>query len=523
MPESPSKDMGVASRGCYTPPPALYLEVIHEVSTETLFFPVSLNEPQEVKLKPGFSTACWAYLPPHRIYLGTGMFDKSCLKAGLTIADQKKYIANHYHHELAHGIFTERNLSRINELLASISAPFSLYNLFEDAYIEDKYRVANGYQFGWLEIEVLEVAAVAHEILFGLIQAEGDVSIVRHALMASVPAEMPESSKADQQAEILALLHRVHEYYLQIVGVSSSFELLPILSMWIDEFGQPPQEANKPPKGMQDMELSFALSSSPAAEGEFSADCLPASGSRPPPPVKGIGAHVDVRVSGNGKVLSDISTKVDVPRARKLAEQFVKFFEVKHRNQMTETPGKRLSARHLALGRPCFKEKVLLGRKRQTVLFVADCSGSMEGSHVMEGKVIISALSELARRNMVSGHVVLSLVLNRKARWETFSLPMPQHLIDRIQAYGQAEGLEQAIVHNMPLAKKADHVFVYTDGHICDKHIDKAALHRQSVFTWGLYAGDDSKVLSKLLTYFDKAIIRESAEALVDAILVQNR
>ena len=92
-----------------------------------------------------------------------------------------------------------------------------------------------------------------------------------------------------------------------------------------------------------------------------------------------------------------------------------------------------------------------------------------------------------------------------------------------MSAFAQAEGLENAIKGNLKLASNADYVMVYADGQICDSPIDKTGLHRHGVFTWGLYAGDEPDYLENMHLHFDKVIMRQNAEQLVDAMLLQKK
>ncbi len=522
-------------------------EAIREAIGDSLFSPVSLGERHEVKLKPNFDTACWAYLPPHRIYIGKDLFEKRILKAGLSVVLQQKYIANHYHHELGHGLFTERDMRRIQKALKAIEAPFPLYNLFEDAYMEERYRKEAEYRFEWLTMEDLDFNPRPESLLFALIQAEGNVKTVEAALDTWKP-EPPAVDKTDPLFALLGLfasdpedtrevlkekLPRVVEYYKRIIAVRDSLQLMPILNAWLDEFGRPPQ---MPPGGanggMSDLEMSAAMMTDPKFADDFDKDSQTASGyegATPDDPLKdgkfGKNADGDSNYKAEakkGKVLHTSRTPVDLQRAEKLAAKFMKFFAEKTRVVSTLTPQRRVSARHFALGRAPYRRTEIEGRGAKDIFFEIDCSGSMGGFHIMEGKLIITALSMLARRGHVTGHIALSAVTDGPS-WEVYKLPVAQEVIDKIQGYAGAEGLEFTLRDNMALLQKADYVFVYTDAQICDRPIDKSFLHRHGVYTWGLYAGNHGSYLEEMLKYFDKALMRDNAEALVDAMLAQNK
>lgn len=539
-----AKDRGDSPARRYPLNTAFFNEALREAVHEALFSPRTLVEKQEVKLKPNFDTACWAFVPPHKIFIGTDLFEKPMVLDGLGKTQQAKYIANHYHHEVGHGLFTERNMSKIKLALSKISAPFPVYNLFEDAYMEERYRKETGYRFEWLDLERFDFTPRPESLLFALIQAEGNLSAVDRALAAWEPAPLPAEdpmtalladSPAATQEKLQGLLPRVFAYYRRIVGVKESMELIPELKAWLDEFGRPPPPPPGGAKGsgsgsasnnggMADLELSANLMTDPQALKDFEQDAESPDGDDPPGPGGGKKkgpVRLASLVGRTTPLLHSIATPVDQERVQRLVERFKKFFEEKSRPVSTRAPQRRLSARHLALGRAPFRKDVRTGRARQKVFFEVDCSGSMGGRPIDEGKVIISALSKLASQGYVSGHVALSAVMGQVPAWELHKLPMTQEDIDHIQGFAEAEGLEFTLREHLKLAKAADHVFVYTDAQICDKPIDKADFHRQGVYTWGLYAGSDRSCLDELMRYFDKAIMRDTAEDLVDAMLAQ--
>ena len=525
-----------------------FSEAVRNAIRDSLFSPIASSEKEVVRLKPNFSTACWVYLPPHRIYIGKDLFEKDAVKLGLSVELQQKYIENHYHHERAHALFTERDMKRVNKSLKAIDAPFNVFNLFEDALIEHRYRREGDYRFEWLTMENLDFSPRPESLLFALIQAEGSLDVVEQALNEWKPkAPVVEAGQEqdfsmflsmfapnpqDTQEALKAKLPRVFEYYQKITSAKGTLFLMPIINAWLDEFGRPPPSPTRN-KGMEDLELSSKMMTDAQAADEFDKDAKQVSGGSE-------GANPDSQLpeesedgqkqksddtyaaeSKRGKVLHKASTAVDLTRAQTLAARFSKFFQQTSRVVSTKTPQRRMSARHFALGRAPYRRLELQGRGAKNVFIVIDCSGSMAGSHMMEGKLIITALSILARQGHVTGHIALSAVTDGPS-WEVFKLPVAQEVINRIQGYAGAEGLEDTLRDNMKFLQKADYAMVYTDAQICDKPIDKSFFHQHGVYTWGLYVGKEDSYLDELMQYFDKAIMRNTAEALVDAMLAQN-
>ena len=522
---------------------AFFKNAIKDAVNESLWQPVSLGEKHNVRLKPDFETACWSYQPPHNIYIGTELFEKRIVKEGMSEELQAKYIANHYFHELGHALFTERDMKKIRAALKRIDAPFPLYNLFEDAYMEHRFRNEVDYRFEWYTMEDADFSPRPESLLFSLIQAEGDVTVVVDKLKDWKPAP-PAGDDAlaalgmlfapnpeDTRALLVDKLPRVLDYYRKTIAATQSMHLMPLVNAWLEEFGRPPQMPKGGANGgMSDLEMSAELMTNPQAQANFEAECVPVSGETSDPETDPTKKHKTAgdaepdcteAVAKKGKVLHHQSTPVDEARAQRLAAKLEKFFEAKARRVNTTTPQRRVSAKNIALGRAPFRKTELVGRARKRVFLLIDCSGSMGGFHMAEGKVLLSALNILARKGRISGHVALSGVIDGP-NWELFTLPMAQDVINRIQGYAGAEGLEYAMRDNLKLLQEADFAFVYTDADICDKPIDKSFFHRFGVFTWGLYAGMENK-LNQLLKYFDKAILRETAEDLVDFMLVQNK
>ncbi|MNR71590.1 hypothetical protein D3C71_22210 [compost metagenome] len=524
---------------------AFFKDAIDQAVMDSLFSPVSLNERHDVKLKPQFETACWAHLPPHRIYIGLDLFEKEQVKLGLTTQLQQKYIHNHYHHELAHALYTIRDLKEPKAALAVMRAPFSLWNLFEDAYIEDRYRREAEYRFEWRTMEDVGFSARPESLLFGLIQAEGDVKLVQDDLNAwrYEPAKaggVPDGpvaldstgwrKSANVKDALLTWMPKVVKFYERTIKVTGSMQLMPIIKAWIDEFGLPPSPPPGGPgsggAGTSDLELAEQLAGDPAALEEFEQGTKDVSDKRE----KGKGGKeladpsntADKPISKKGEVLQGRSEPLDTERIGRLAARFRKFFEEVSRRVSTLTPQRRISARHFAIGRAPYRKEVLQGRGKKNIVVVVDCSGSMSGTHMEEGLLLVAALSELARAGAVSGHVIFSGVDGGPIH-ETYALPMKNETISRADACFGGEGLEPAIRCNIELCRKADYVFVYTDANITDTGINKAVLHAQGIFTWGLYAGSNKGYLDKMLKYFDKAILRDNADELVDAMLAQNK
>jgi hypothetical protein len=536
-------------------------KAIRSAMRDVLFSPLTLGEKTDIRVKPKFETACWSYLPPHRIYVGLGIVGKA--KESLTSDELADYVKSHVHHELAHAHWTERNMRKVKKELKKIEAPFQLFNLFEDARIEDRYRREADYKFAWLTFEDLAPSLKPESLLFGLIQAEGDEDVVDNflrtvdieaarakraaelavaiancknplqlmGLMQAVEANNAAAtvSPEEERAQMLELFERVVPYYRRMVEADDTAGIYPILTDWMEEFGKPESAPSMGCGGgvgdKSDLEIGAELAEDADVRDAFDADADEVTTGKDSDEEDAIRGKAkpseDKAIASKGKVLGWQEHELDLVRVEKLANKLKRFFQAEERRVATSTPQRKVSARHFAVGRPYYRVKQLVGKAKKKIVVEVDCSSSMNGSHIAEGRILIAALSRLAREGYVEGHVLLSA--GSPPRWELFQLPMGDQAVARIQAFAGAEGLEATMRSHLPLLREADFVFVYTDAHITDAPIDKPYLHRQGIFTWGLYAGTVGDSLQKLQLYFDKAIMRENAEALVDAMLVQKK
>lgn len=495
---------------------------VKNVMFDVLFSSVQLGEKYEVFIKPGLNTAAWSYMPPHRIYVGTGLLDnaKTALQGKfLQDGSLDYYVDSYIHHELGHFKHTERDLKKVNAQLGRRNIPFSLFNLFEDARIEHLWRKDLGRLFRWADFEEVsnEDHLVPHGLFFRLIQSEGNLE----AVMAA-----GQSVSGFNES----LLTKVHAYYQEVLACPQSMLILPVMERWLKEFPEavPPDSGMggsgnaSSPASATGLELSLALQIEGAA-GSFHADASSLNGgSRKGAKTGGLVASGqvlhEVPSAGEGVLLSKYAEEVDHARATRLANRLSKAFQDRAHLVSTETPQKRMSVKHYSLGRKYFRKEARVGLAKAKVSLIIDCSGSMQGSPIDEGRVFASTLNRLAIDGRIEGELVLSAITGGEHVYQVFQLPVKDSVIERIQAFGGGEGLEPTMQAQLASLKKSDWVLVYTDANITDTPIRKERFHRQGVHTHGVYIGS-SEVAPLLGTHFDKALIRESVENLVDALV----
>jgi hypothetical protein len=483
-------------------------------------------EPYTVMVKPNFSTACWAYLPPHRVWLGDRMLERS--RPGLQRADLERYARAYCAHEFSHKLWTTRALKSMAESLKAKGIPFGLLNLFEDARIEARYRRDVGLRFEWLRYEPENEPVSPSGLLFALIQHEGEFD----APIGPLP-EPCDSSRA-----IWKEYGAVVGYYREIVLCASTEALVPLLVRWVEQFPDDARTASGDAEGAGGRGRPRSGASGAAgngdgmvglngsAEQELDADAMVIAGTGSAPRKKDAGQELQLVSEGTGELLlKDPSSNgyESGARARNVSECLARML-VRPTGWVGRQEPSRLIDIRSASSAPLtgwrFKHRELPRRCRFRVGLVFDCSSSMKGQPLQEGLVLVDALSNLASRGALEGCLILSAVTGRRAIWQRLALPLPAAAIARIHAFGGAEGLQPAMMSNARILGEMAQVLVYTDANICDKPLERKALASKRMHPIGLYVGDKSQEES-LRSHFDEFLVRATVEALAEAIVAR--
>lgn len=504
----------------------LLTEAVNKTALDLVLADVFLGERYEVCSKPRFNTACWAFLPPHRIYLGEDLFENA--RPGLTRDEQLGYACALLKHELGHLRFTERNMAKIREMLTIIKAPFMLWNLMEDARIEHFSRAVDKLNFRWLDFEhpgqeprdnleklaLVRAQAIRPEsILFRLIQAETDD--LAHPALNSFLQEQPLVVR--EMAVIVQTMYR------RMTKAATSLGLKFVLMDWLRIFPESATNSSSPNSLSSDLSLTEQLQVNPDFRARFERDVLALTGSVAPKhefQVEVTAGSVAVADAGSGNLLRPTGTPFNRDRAKAVAAKLERILAVPARPTPSATPSKKLNVKGVALGSSqLYRRNLAAGHRRKKIAVVVDCSGSMDGEPMDEGKILVAALNLLAMRGQLTGCVILSGVLDGRAIWQRFTFPLEESVIDNFDAMGDAEGLEPTLAANIKELTDCDHVFVYTDGRICDKPIEKAVFHQKGLYTVGLYCNRSLTEPKGLLEYFDRYFVRDTVESLLDALL----
>jgi uncharacterized membrane protein YgcG len=265
---------------------------------------------------------------------------------------------------------------------------------------------------------------------------------------------------------------------------------------------------------------------------------LKGSGSSEPPKGKGSGGQgipESIKPSSSGgranerDFLASIPGKIDgayAKRVEALTAMLMRMFKSHTLPAATETIGKRISSRHLARGEFKFIHKKVFGgkgKRRYTIIF--DCSGSMGmhgGRPTREGKLLLLALNNLAKRGYLQGSLILSGHVGGKPSWLQYEFPVAERIIMSIQPEHGAEGIQTSLADNLKHIKGTDDVFVYTDACITDTPLDRAYFAKHQVWPVGLYVGKKENA-EQMDRHFPQNIIRDTIEEVVAVMLTRNR
>jgi uncharacterized membrane protein YgcG len=210
-------------------------------------------------------------------------------------------------------------------------------------------------------------------------------------------------------------------------------------------------------------------------------------------------------------------------RVDNLTGMLMRMFKTHSLPAAQETPAARMSGRHLAHGELRWLHKRVFGGKgKRKYSIIYDCSGSMGGRPDREGKLLVLALNNLAKRGFLEGSLILSGFVEGKAAWLHYPFPVKEEIILRIQTCHGAEGLQTALADNLKHIKGMDDVFVVTDANICDDPIDRGQFAKQRIWPVGLYVGSKD-VAGEMDRHFPQNIIRDTIEQVVEAMLTRNR
>lgn len=473
---------------------ALIREAARDQWREEVMLGHHAPERHHITTEGRLKTAYWSWKHnAHCIAIGEDIREQiASVKPGASLPI---YIGSFLRHELAHALFTERDLPAVEAACKKVGFTFRTLNLFEDARIEQAYRDAYGIPFKWLCHEEIPKSDEPAAAMFCLIQCEGDQQVDW--------LESGESMKA-----------RVVHYYQRCINARTTWEVIPVVADWIKEF---PDQVDNPMASFQfplDMELAleFLLGGHKPKGAFIVVNGIPAS--LEPIDERAIDGP-RIHEASSGEADSDQSlplTAEQMDQAVALAERLRREFKTRRGWESTANVTRRLHTRRLALDADrIYRERTLSAISKIKIAAVLDLSGSMSDEPSVAMRIMVTALSMLTARGFVEGTVTLSV----NSVTETFCLPLSDKQIAKLEGYGSRENLATTFRRIEGILKDADLVMCITDGNITDGPVDVARLAQRGIKCLGVYVGTRGVNLS---AWFAQYLARPSVQELIDEI-----
>lgn len=463
-------------------------------------------EPYRFFLKENFNTASWGYRPPHYIIVGFDIFKEYSGDE----ENKEHFFQALVYHEIAHSLYTDYRTFKVVSTLEERDLPFSIFNLFEDARIEDALRRdLKGFEkFGWSKYMPLGIPMEPLDLFYWIIQTDGDKERYDN-LFNRLDRDLKEDVSS------------VWKYYERTINAKNTFEVIDIVEDWMKEFQTIILTIGH---SLLDGEIevlnspnSLITQSRGGVEVvNISVESLDAQQNKDKGPktiqnLYSISRLSSVNLLSKKEVRGDFDKKL----IQKIIQKIEKLFLVNKKYLKTSSPSKRLALRNILLNNPNrYRKKNVNNVEKKKVAIILDISGSMSG--IMEKMLIlVEVFNILAKKGVVEGYLMLSASFYKDlANYQTFKFPLDEKVLKSIVTYGVPEGLDSVMQHLTPLLKPCDFVLVFTDGFFADDPLNKPFFKRNKIDLYGVFLDGISKDGHGLEQYFDKIVVDDDIEQL---------
>lgn len=461
---------------------------------------INENEKYEIRTHPTFPTACWRWdekEKKNKILIGEKVVE------GVK-ENPKDYVLSFGYHEIAHSLFTPR--MGVPEEIGKEGIPFALFNLFEDARIEELFRQQYKRRFEWMKWEREKIKKALKE--WTKYYKENPQKIEewkKEGVLKGVPPQAHPNqmflfliqSEGELEVEGNELMERIREYYEKTITIRDWRETIEIMKEWVREFPIEDENGNPIPipqlipssegdGGKERCELSV--------EGEEFEELWEESekeggkeGEK-----ESIGEKNDmeefVESEGDNVLREERLVELDWERVREEAQRIIKSFKTLSRKTNTSTPSKRLTKRFFEDRDEIYLREQEIEIRIRPFTILIDCSGSML-QMVPEQHYLAGIFSEIVRKTKTDGY----LILTETNREQLFKLPVPEEIVERIPFYGRTENILGGLRRFERYILKTKLLFIVSDMEITDywrKTQEKIhELRRKGVEVIGIYKG----------------------------------
>lgn len=473
-------------------------------------------------------TAYYFNEPPHNIVIGDQILENVKInKEDETLL--KHYVGSFMCHELSHSLWSD-DVKTISSILKKLKIPFHYYNIFEDARIEEIYRNKCSRDFKWSFLEVFEPKEFTPlAVYFYAIFTENEKFKDR------VDKEYSDGLKATP------FYDDVMEYYHKTLPITNTVELLELIKEFYKKYKNETDEKNSP----SPFEFEFTIGEGGKKSLEIVIDSTGESDVQERPGDKDKEKEKEMDTLSFSLTKKDReenqsffspTPNLDSKYIKRKGDEIFKFalkriFKKKYETLLSERFSKKMSINKLVLDHDDIYVHKNIAKRGKTseqhkkLALVLDMSGSMS-TIKNDMAVVVYIFNKLAQYKLID----LSLFLtggNRRA--ESFEVPMPIQEKDLfcLDFTGAIEGMESCFRVYEKKLRKAEIIFVLTDGMLVDKPINKETLHSKGIYTRAIYilpkhnSHYKKEITSKMTHYFDEFTMKETVEAIFEEIIMK--
>lgn len=498
-------------------------------------------EKYRIAIKQNFETACWYYDfvdESNKIYIGDGIFER--VEDGYNDVD--KIVMSYFVHEVAHSVYTTKDLVELKKKLQAEKLNFQLYNLFEDARIEYKIREYFGFDFNWTDFEGIpedNPNEKATTTLFKIIQTE------------------------DKQYFDVPYYEKVKSYYDKIVRAKNEDEMIKIMVDWIKDFpnDNKPENNKNMSQGQgqgqsddekSDLELASELQENRDKAEEFEDEVSVVIGDAKQQ-LDELASEIDKDAKSNVRYLESVEASANnlpssnsvtifteqefkpskiypekLEDAENKLKRILKSLEIENINSSSHD--KRFNIKGViqalsgSVNAKPYKKSVeeSIEEQKKKVFILLDGSGSMGGLPQKNMLTFAIVVNRLAATELFEGWIGGSKVQGGKSVSQAMELPVSDGYITSFKADANSEGIGYAMLLHKEKMLESDYVFVLTDGQIHDMDLKFIKEKEPDLYakTIGVYMGEKAHANKKYMDiWFKNSIIEAKFENVVERMV----
>lgn len=423
-------------------------------------------------------TACWSYDNSkhiHEIKVSENILNIASKKTQRSVKDSIDFIKNVIRHEIAHALYTCRNMDVVNELDKE-QIPFGLFNLFEDCRIE--YLVVKNYPsfnklFWFKYMDEESDCDSASEAILNLKKKEVAIrtdagnsktnSSIRYVTKLAKLKPSFDVFKGGKVFKSMATRKAISYFYDMACNCENSIDLIPILKDFILTFGNDlpvTYENENIINGVKDqnhepnqtrIEKHFKSVDDDGDSSNCSFDDLP---------------------------LNDNYSKTDVRYSETIAKQLKSLCKNfgRNRNRLA-TSGNRIHLKNAIAKMDNSFRSIKSKKGIPTITILIDYSGSMDDTILRNGgREFISAFKRLSDKNIIKANLIFSM--------DGYGYLLNNHSVEdimKIQPRGSHEALDNNLKRFFPMVKSSDVVLLFTDGYLTGNIVNEIQYRRQGI------------------------------------------